>query len=117
MSDSKLNRKNFLKTVGLGLGAMAVGAPSAFASYIDDDALSSDKKMFLGEYESWLKEFQGFVTKRNEDSLDMDNNKRLMALSKEAEQRKPQMERFMEDQKFADYFNKITVDITNAITS
>ncbi len=115
MSDSKVNRKDFLKTVGLGLGAMAVGMPSAFAGYSDDESLSQEEKSFLSEYESWLKEFQGFVNKRNEDTLDIDNNMRLMELSKEAEQRKPQMEKYMEDRKFADYFNKITTDITQAI--
>lgn len=115
MSSSKLNRKDFFKTVGLGLGAMAVGIPSAFAGYGDDESLSIEKKAFLREYEVWLKEFQGFVNKRNEDTLDTDNNMRLMELSKEAEQRKPQMEIYMEDTSFANYFNKITTDITQAI--
>lgn len=115
MNDSKLNRKDFLKTVGLGIGAMAVGVPSAFAGYSEDEALSHEEKAFLSEYEAWLKDFHGFVNKRNQDTLDTNNNMHLMELSKKAEQRKPQMEKYMENRKFADYFNKITTDITQAI--
>lgn len=112
---SKLNRKDFLRTMGLGVGAMAVGMPAALANYTKDDSLSEEKRVFLSAYESWLKEFQGFVNKRNENTLDTDNNLRLMELSKDAETRKTQMEKFMEDEKFAAYFNQITTDITQSI--
>lgn len=115
MSDNKLDRKAFLKSVGLGIGAMAIGIPSALANFENDESLSLEKRNFLNEYKNWLSEFQDFVGKRNENTLNTENNLKLMELSKQAEKRKPQMEKFMEDDKFADYFNKITNNITHMI--
>jgi hypothetical protein len=113
---ASLSRKDFFKKIGLGIGVAAVTPLNrVFAGHLEDDTLSSEKKQFLTEYQKWLHDFHLFVEKRNQNNLDMDNNKRLMELSSQAESRKPVLESYMKDTHFADYFNKITADITQRI--
>lgn len=113
---ASLSRKDFLKKMGLGIG-LAAAAPfnNVFAGHLNDENLTDTKKEFLTEYQEWLQEFNGFVSKRNENTLDKANNQRLMELSAEAEKRKPQLEQYMKDPKFADYFNQITASVTQNI--
>lgn len=109
-------RKNFLKIFGLGIGAALTATVSPLYAAIDENTkVDTEKKDFLKEYSDWLTEFQHFVNKRNINAEDIDNNKRLMELSAQAEQRKPMLENFMKNEEFALLFNRITVDITTSI--
>jgi hypothetical protein len=111
-----MDRKEFFKKIGLGVGiTMAASLGSVYANFEEDADLDSEQKEFLSEYESWLKEFQQFVHKRNENVTDTENNLRLMELSALAEKRKPMLEKYMKNEVFANYFNSITEEITSAI--
>lgn len=97
------SRKDFLKRFGFKLSD---------ENKVDDDVevvkLTDEQTTFLKEYSKWLEEFHLFVKKRNKDPFNVDNNKRLMELSLEAEQRKPVLENFMEDDVFKTVYNDIT---------
>jgi len=111
-----MNRKDFLRKLGLGAGmAIVVPISGAFASHLTDQVLDEEKKQFLSGYQEWLRHFHQFVEKRNENPLDAINNQKLMELSSEAEKRKPLLEKFMKDERFAQYFDEITQEITHAI--
>lgn len=111
-----MDRKNFFKTIGLGVGVtLAATVNGAIANFENEPELNQEQKTFLSDYESWLKEFNQFVNKRNENVADMANNQRLMELSAQAEKRKPMLEKFMKDEIFANYFNSITKEISGAI--
>lgn len=117
MNKSKESRKDFLKKLGLTFGIAAV-APAVSASsigYRNDEQLNEVQKEFLQGYELWLGEFHGFVKKQKKDSLNSENNKRLMQLSAEAEEWKKQLEVHMLDKRFASYHEKITTKITQDI--
>ena len=47
----------------------------------------------------------------------MENNHRLMTLSAQADEWKPQLVEFMKDEKFAAYYAAITADITKTIAN
>ena len=117
MANDKQSRKAFLKRMGLTLGAAAVAplATAADIGYMKDDELNDVQKEFLLTYEKWLGEFHGFVKKQKEDFTNMDNNKKLMALSSEAEEWKKQLEVHMLDERFARYHEKITRAVTEEI--
>jgi hypothetical protein len=111
-----ISRKDFFRKMGLVAGTViAMPLNNAFANFKNDDDLSAEKKQFLSEYQQWLLDFHQFVEKRNQNPLDIGNNKRLMELSAQADKRKPTLEKHMKDPQFSDYFNKITNDITQAI--
>lgn len=114
MSKKKHSRKDFLKRMGLSITGAATAA-SGFANYSNDSDLIDEQKEFLTDYEQWLKEFHGFVKKRNENPSDTKNNKRLMKLTEESEKRKKTLELYMKDKKFSNYFHEITREITESI--
>ena len=111
---NKHSRKDFLKRMGLTITG-AAATVSGFGNYEKDTELIEEQKEFLKEYEAWLKEFRSFVAKRNENPIDVKNNKRLMELSAQSDKRKSTLELYMKDPKFAGYFNQITKDITESI--
>jgi hypothetical protein len=121
MKDTKYSRKDFLKKAALATGTAVIGTQMAAANAINissgNTTLNADEMLFLKEYSAWLKAFNRFVHLRNQNPMDVENNKQLMALSAEAEVRKPLLEKYMQNPIFAQQFNHITEDITQNITS
>lgn len=117
MGNDKQSRKSFLKRIGLTLGVAAVAplATAAEVGYLKDHQLDDVQKEFLLTYEKWLGEFHGFVKTQKADFSNTENNKKLMALSSEAEEWKKQLEIHMMDKRFATYHEKITRKITEEI--
>lgn len=114
MSEKKQGRKEFLRKLGMSIpGALA--EVTGLAAYAKDEELIEEQVEFLYEYEAWLKKFQSFVNRRNETPFDIENNKKLMKLSAEREDKKTTLELYMKDPKFSKYFNEITREITEAI--
>lgn len=114
MTKIKQDRKAFLRKLGLSIpGALA--EVSGLAAYAKDEELIEEQVEFLYEYEEWLKEFQSFVNRRNESPFDIENNKKLMELSAQREDKKTTLELYMKDPKFSKYFNEITREITESI--
>jgi uncharacterized protein YxeA len=114
MNNNRQSRKDFLKRIGLSFTGAAISA-SVIANYSSAHELIDEQKEFLKEYEQWLKEFRKYVNKRNQNTLDSENNKRLMELSAESEKRKKTLELYMKDKKFVKYFNEITREISESI--
>ena len=101
------SRKDFLRRFGF---------KSSDDNKEDDEVevvkLTDEQTTFLKEYSEWLEEFHSYVKKRNKDPFNVENNKRLMELSQEAEQRKPILEKFMEDAVFKTVYNDITEKVS-----
>jgi len=116
MSVQTNSRKEFLKKLILGIGGV-ITPETVKSSSLEQEVLKlTDEQLdFLQEYEAWLKNFHEYVTKRNSAPFDIENNKKLMELSAEAEKRKPALEKFMLDPLFASYFNYITKETTGLI--
>jgi 4-alpha-glucanotransferase len=116
MKGNKISRKDFLKGMGLALGAAFATKFAGAAEFSGKKPkLSSEKETFISEYTRWLKEFNRFVEIRNQDETNIENNKKLMQLSEQAESFRPKLEKYMEDPEFASYFNYITQQITEKI--
>jgi hypothetical protein len=109
------SRKDFLKKLALGIGSMVVPENAQSNNTQEEIKLTHEQIDFLKNYENWLVHFREYVNKRNIDPLNFENNKKLMELSAEAESRKPTLEKYMQDEIFALYFNHITKEITEAI--
>lgn len=112
-----MNRKEFFKQIGLKLGNVVEEKIDGVYSVIEgNEDLNEQQKKFLTEYGSWLTKFQSFVAERNRNPFDMVNNKQLMLISAEADKRRPALEMYMKNEKFAQVFESITTQITQAIS-
>lgn len=121
MSNTKQSRKDFLKRLGLGLGAATIAGAAtsdAQASPIDvlnSNELTKEQKEFMVDYEEWLSRFHSFVRKRKIDREDPEVQKELFAISGEADKYRNDMDDYMQDPVFAKYFDKITKQIVEDI--
>lgn len=116
MSVQTNSRKEFLKKLILGIGGVITPETVKNSSLEQEILKLTDEQLdFLQEYEAWLKNFHEYVTKRNSAPFDIENNKKLMELSADAEKRKPALEKFMLDPLFASYFNYISKETTGLI--
>lgn len=113
MTNKTESRKQFLKRFGFGL--FSEEDTTALNEETEIVSLDEEQLEFLVEYETWLKEFHTYVKKRNLEPFNVENNKRLMELSAEAEQRKQKLETYMEDILFSTVFNKITEAVSKEI--
>ena len=77
--------------------------------------LSLEKREFLEKYSIWLKEFGKFVTTKNPNTFDIEQNKKIMELAAKIKKEKDMLEAYMIDPVFADEFNELTKDISSAI--
>lgn len=109
-----MDRKTFFKYLGLGTGAALTAGSMPLQAHTEE--LNKEHLTFLKEYAQWLKEFNRFILSRTENPDNYKNNQRLMALSKEAEKRKPKLEQLMKDPVFKQHFDFITEEVTNGIT-
>lgn len=111
-----MNRKNFLKNIGLGLGS-AISSPvlANINNHQSTQNLTNEMLTFLKDYGIWLKEFNQFVTIQKNEPKNIQNNKKLMELSYQAEKRKSNLEEFMKNNDFKNIFEELTEEITNKI--
>lgn len=121
MSNTKQSRKDFLKRIGLGLGAATIAAAStsdAQALPIDvlnSNELTKEQKEFMVDYEEWLSRWHSFVKKRKIDREDPEVQKELFAIAGEADKYRDDMDDYMQDPVFAKYFDRITKQIVEDI--
>lgn len=112
-----MNRKDFFKVIVNSVGDKVVQKMDEVQQMVDDEPqLTDEQKQFLQSYAQWLTKFQVFVKKRNTNPFDIENNKRLMQLSADAESRKELLETHMADAIFSKHFNSITQELTELIS-
>lgn len=112
-----MDRKSFFKKLGTGVGAVAVGQAMA-ATDIDiteDLSLTDAQKNFVKGYKDWLSEFKTYIERRNENFGDMENNKKLMELSSQAQEWRAKLDKHMTDDKYHAYFLDMTKEVTSLI--
>jgi hypothetical protein len=121
MSENKSNRREFLTKLGLVVGAATLSATGVSGinrvtnSEENQFNLTPDQSKFMVVYEKWLTEFHDMAKFQKQDSKHLENNKKLMALSAEAEKWQKQLHVFMEDENFAAYQKMITEKVTATI--
>ncbi len=121
MSNTKQSRKDFLKRLGLGIGAATIAGANvsdAQASPIDvlnSKELTKEQKEFMVDYEEWLSRWHSFVKKRKIDREDPEVQKELFAIAGEADKYRDDLDDYMQDPVFKAYFDKITKQIVEDI--
>jgi len=114
-----INRKDFLKKLGLAGAAIAIAPISSTAKAFTADetniVLNTEQKDFLRNYESWLTEFNAFIEVQKEDFSNTRNNHKLMELSNQANVWKDQLTNHMTDGNFAAAYLELTEKVRSSI--
>ena len=118
MDGYESNRREFLKKLGLIAGATALTVSGfgevteLLSDKVQDYNLTPEQQKFMVVYEKWLKEFHEMAKFQHIDREHPENNKRLMALSKDAENWQKELVEYMKDENFARYYMIVTEKVT-----
>ncbi len=121
MDEYESTRRDFLKKLGLAVGATALASTgiSQAAEIIqnkkEEFPLTPEQKEFMTGYVKWLEEFRSMVKVQKVNPDDLDNNKKLMKLSDEAGIWQKELIEYMKDDNFARYFMVVTERVTTTI--
>ena len=121
MDGYESNRRDFLKKLGLIVGATAVtatGLPEITELITDSKEqykLTPEQGKFMAMYEKWLDEFHAMAKFQKKDPDHLENNKKLVALSEEAAKWQKELIGYMKDENFARHFMIMTEKVTAVI--
>lgn len=121
MDGYEVTRRDFLKKLGLVVGATALttsgisGVSEIILNKKEEFPLNKEQAQFMAKYEKWLKEFHDMAKFQKVDAEHLDNNKKLMALSQEAQGWQKELVEHMKDNNFARHYMVITDKVTATI--
>jgi len=121
MDGYESNRRDFLKKLGLIAGATAITVSGVgeltnlIDAKLENYVLKKKKKAFLVKYGKWLDEFHDMAKFQKVDAQDIENNKKLVALSEDAKLWQKEIIEHMKDENFARHFMILSEKVTLTI--
>lgn len=118
MDGYESTRRTFLRKLGLTVGATAITGIAKSTQIIEDKIqfpLTEEQQKFMLAYDRWMDEFIEIIKARREYPDDLELNKKLMALSEEAQKWQPVVNEFMKESNFAKHYMIVTERMTNEI--
>ena len=115
------HRRDFLKELGLITEAEALSdsglpdVPELLAVDKVNFSLTVEQQKFMVRYEKWLEEFRSMAQIQKLTPDDVENNKKLMALSEEAGTWQKELVGYMKDGNFSRYFMTVSERVTAVI--
>ena len=115
------HRRDFLKELGLITEAEALSdsglpdVPELLAVDKVNFSLTVEQQKFMVRYENWLEEFRSMAQIQKHAPDDVENNRKLMALSEEAGTWQKELVGYMKDGNFSRYFMTLSERVTAAI--
>lgn len=111
-------RRDFLKKLGLTVGSMVLVGSSATAKIIEEKIqfpLTEKQQQFIDMYENWMDNFIEMIKIQRNNPDDLENNKKLMALTDESHSWQKELIENMKDQNFAKHYMIISERMTKEI--
>jgi hypothetical protein len=112
------SRKDFLKKIGLTLGATMLPSLRMSATILDDREtiiLTPEMKEFMDRYELWMDEYIEVIRKFKFNEEDMANNQNMVRLCNIAKEWQPKLVEYMKNENFAKYYMISTERMTQEI--
>lgn len=103
MSEIQSSRRSFLKILGVSVGA-TVASTTALAGLIDHSEiqkLNPEQREFMLTYEKWMDEFIDAIRTKKKVPGNIENHKKMMALTERAATWKTKLTEYMKDKTFA----------------
>lgn len=119
MDGYESSRRSFIRKLGLTVGATALAGVAKSTQIIEEKIqypLTADQEEFMENYNRWMNDFVHVIKARKTNPDDLELNKRLMALSEEAQEWQPLVTEYMKDTNFARHYMIATEHMTNEIS-
>lgn len=97
------NRRKFLQVLGITAGSAIVNLPAVAGLNKQETVykLNPEQLEFMTRYGEWMDEFIDVIRIQKTDRNNSENNARMISLTERAETFKPDIAKFMQDEKFA----------------
>lgn len=109
------NRRRFLSTLGLSLGVTLTGTKvlhGASGNEAELLAITPEQQAFMQNYERWMDQFVEVIRVQKKDPNNLENNKKIVALSEEAKLFQEELKGYMKEENFARYYMFATERMT-----
>lgn len=117
MSNQNNTRRGFLQKLGLTVGAAALIDTEVLADVNPNKYSSADERAdFLSRYENWVDQYVEVVENEKKDQMNLENKKRIMALSDEADGWQSQIKEYIRHDDFKEKYIELSKRFANAIT-
>ena len=103
MSEKETSRRKFLQFLGLSAGTTLLGS-KAFGGFVDKEEikkLNPVQQEFMIRYGNWMDEFIEVVRIQKADPDNLENQKKMIALTEKVEKLQPELDEFMKDKTFS----------------
>ncbi len=118
MIEKKPQRRNFLKFLGLSATATLI-SKNSIAAFVDPTEirkLNPVQKEFMNQYGHWMDEFLKVIKLQKTEPENLENQRKMVELTEQAEKFKPRLSEFMKDETFA-YIYKLAIQrVSDEIT-
>lgn len=118
MDAFEISRRNFLHKLGLSVGAVAL-SNNAISGTINQNesqfGMSAEQIDFMTEYDEWMDRFIDVIKVQRQSPDDLENNKKLVALTEISDKWKDQLAGYMKEPNFAQYYMIVTERMTKEI--
>lgn len=111
MPEKEPTRRKFLQFLSLSAGTALPGANAlaAFTNHEEIKKLNPEQQEFMKRYGKWMDEFIEVIRIRKTDPNNLENQKKMIALTDKAETLQPELDEFMKDKTFSLIYN-ISID-------
>ena len=112
------NRRRFLTKLGMTLGVTLTG--STIVQGANDPSagkmtITAEQNAFMQNYERWMDDFIVVIKFQKKEPDNLENNKKIVALSEEAKLFQKELTGYMQDDNFARYYMVATERMTLTI--
>lgn len=117
MTDNSSNRRNFLKYLGLSVGA-TLASNSAIASFIDQTEikqLNPEQQEFMNRYGKWMDDFVEVIRLKKNEGESMENHQKMIEISNKVKDLQPELNEYMKDETFALIYQQSIKRVTKEI--
>jgi len=112
------NRRRFLTKLGMTLGVTLTGSTivqGANAHSAGKMSITAGQNAFMQNYERWMDDFIEVIKFQKKEPDNLENNKKIVALSEEAKLFQKELSGYMQDDNFARYYMVATERMTLTI--
>jgi hypothetical protein len=109
------NRRRFLTKLGMTLGVTLTGGTiveGANAPSAGKMSITAEQNAFMQNYERWMDDFIEVIKIQKKEPMNLENNKKIVALSDEAKAFQSELTGYMKEDNFARYYMVATERMT-----